>query len=219
MIVLNSNCPFVGGCQAGLAAGGLAASRSRGASDQVHGRVLASPSFSTGVVGDSPDIRPLFQALYDGNADLLLVGHAHNYQRWSPLNPTGAPTRPGGSGSSSSAPAAAPCTRSRRQTPARRSPTTTRSAFCASSSAPGLSPGSSSRLPVEPSPTPARRPATSQNARSMRALIVEDGWQRGALAATRSLGRAGWDVGIGSPRPGFAAASRFAAAWHDGSAA
>ena len=48
------------------------------------------PRFSTGVVGDSPDIRPLFQALYDGNADLLLVGHAHNYQRWSPLNPTGA---------------------------------------------------------------------------------------------------------------------------------
>ncbi len=49
----------------------------------------------------------------------------------------------------------------------------------------------------------------------MRALIVEDGWQRGALAATRSLGRAGWHVGIGSPRPGFAAASRFAAAWHE----
>ena len=49
----------------------------------------------------------------------------------------------------------------------------------------------------------------------MRALIVEDGWQRGALAASRSLGRAGWDVGIGSPRPGFAAASRFSAAWHE----
>ncbi len=29
----------------------------------------------------------------------------------------------------------------------------------------------------------------------MRALIVEDGWQRGSLAATRSLGRAGWEVG------------------------
>ena len=49
----------------------------------------------------------------------------------------------------------------------------------------------------------------------MRALIVEDGWQRGSLAATRALGRAGWEVGIGAPRRGFAAASRFAGAWHE----
>lgn len=49
----------------------------------------------------------------------------------------------------------------------------------------------------------------------MRALIVEDGWQRGSLAATRSLGRAGWEVGIGSPQPGFATGSRFAGAWHE----
>jgi len=49
----------------------------------------------------------------------------------------------------------------------------------------------------------------------MRALIVEDGWQRGSLAATRALARAGWTVGIGAPRQGFAAASRFADAWHE----
>lgn len=48
----------------------------------------------------------------------------------------------------------------------------------------------------------------------MRALIVEDGFQRGALAACRALGRGGWGVGIGSPRPGFAAASRYARSWH-----
>ena len=49
----------------------------------------------------------------------------------------------------------------------------------------------------------------------MRALIVEDGWQRGSLAATRALARAGWRVGVGAPRRGFAAASRFADAWHE----
>jgi len=49
----------------------------------------------------------------------------------------------------------------------------------------------------------------------VRALIVEDGFQRGALAACRALGRAGWKVGIASPEPGgFAASSRWADRWH-----
>lgn len=49
----------------------------------------------------------------------------------------------------------------------------------------------------------------------MRALIVEDGYARGALAAVRSLAAAGWHVGIGSPvRRGLAAASRHCGAWH-----
>jgi predicted ATP-grasp superfamily ATP-dependent carboligase len=47
-----------------------------------------------------------------------------------------------------------------------------------------------------------------------RALIIEDGFQRGSLAACRALGRAGWEVGIGSPEEGFASSSRFANAWH-----
>ena len=48
----------------------------------------------------------------------------------------------------------------------------------------------------------------------MRALIVEDGFQRGSLAACRALSRAGWRVGIGSPDEGFASSSKFATAWH-----
>lgn len=49
----------------------------------------------------------------------------------------------------------------------------------------------------------------------MRALIVEEGLSRGALAAVRGLGRDGWVVGIGSPRPGgLAASSRWARRWH-----
>jgi predicted ATP-grasp superfamily ATP-dependent carboligase len=49
----------------------------------------------------------------------------------------------------------------------------------------------------------------------MRALIIEDGFQRGSLAACRALGRAGWQVGIGSPEKGFASSSRYASAWHE----
>jgi len=43
----------------------------------------------------------------------------------------------------------------------------------------------------------------------MRALVLEHGLNRGALAAVRSLGRAGWDVGVGvSSRAGLASLSR-----------
>jgi predicted ATP-grasp superfamily ATP-dependent carboligase len=49
----------------------------------------------------------------------------------------------------------------------------------------------------------------------MRALIVEDGRSRGALAAARALGAAGWTVGIASPeRVGLAASSRWTERWH-----
>lgn len=49
----------------------------------------------------------------------------------------------------------------------------------------------------------------------MRALIVEDGYQRGALAAARALAGTGWTVGIASPRPGFAFRSRATARRHE----
>ena len=63
---------------------------------------------------------------------------------------------------------------------------------------------------MEPSRIRDPRPATERP----RALIVEDGFQRGSLAAARALGQAGWRVGIGSPREGFASISRATSAWH-----
>ena len=49
----------------------------------------------------------------------------------------------------------------------------------------------------------------------MRALIVEQGRSRGALAATRALAADGWQVDVASPRrDGFASWSRAASAWH-----
>jgi predicted ATP-grasp superfamily ATP-dependent carboligase len=50
----------------------------------------------------------------------------------------------------------------------------------------------------------------------MRALIVEDGASRGALAATRALAQAGWKVAVGSPGgKGLAADSRATESRHD----
>lgn len=49
----------------------------------------------------------------------------------------------------------------------------------------------------------------------MRVLIVEDGTQRGALAAARSLGAAGHHVGVASSTRGHAARSRLCRSWHE----
>jgi predicted ATP-grasp superfamily ATP-dependent carboligase len=48
----------------------------------------------------------------------------------------------------------------------------------------------------------------------MRALILDDGLSRQALAAARGLHAGGWEVGLGSPLRGIAAASRSVSRWH-----
>ena len=47
------------------------------------------PRFSKGQHGDNTGVSALWQALYDANADLILAGHDHNYQRWKPLTASG----------------------------------------------------------------------------------------------------------------------------------
>ncbi len=48
----------------------------------------------------------------------------------------------------------------------------------------------------------------------MRALVLDQGLDRGSLAAVRALHDDGWSVGVGSPFRGLAGASRFAERWH-----
>jgi hypothetical protein len=46
--------------------------------------------FSSGSSGGpSPWMQPLFQSLYNANADLLLSGHDHFYERFAPMNASG----------------------------------------------------------------------------------------------------------------------------------
>jgi hypothetical protein len=90
VVVLNSNCAFVGGCQAGSPQetwlrADLAAHPAKCTLAYWH-----HPLFSTGYTPGEPPVQPLFQALYDGHVELVVNGHAHNYQRWAPLSPTGA---------------------------------------------------------------------------------------------------------------------------------
>lgn len=48
------------------------------------------PLFTRGSHSNSTFVKPLWDALYAHKADLILVGHDHNYQRYAPQRPDGA---------------------------------------------------------------------------------------------------------------------------------
>jgi hypothetical protein len=57
------------------------------------GCVLAywhKPRFTAGNYSDMGEFQPFWDALYAANADVVINGHDHNYQRYVPLNPSGA---------------------------------------------------------------------------------------------------------------------------------
>src|SRR5215469_4723957 len=55
------------------------------------------PLFSSGGAhGDDLEIKPLWQALYDGNADVVVSGHDHDYERVAAQAPDGPADRIGG---------------------------------------------------------------------------------------------------------------------------
>jgi hypothetical protein len=47
------------------------------------------PRFSSGQHGSSTAPQPLWQALYDAGADVVIVGHDHTYERFAPQTPAG----------------------------------------------------------------------------------------------------------------------------------
>jgi hypothetical protein len=87
IVVLNSNCSKIGGCGVGSAQekwlrADLAANPKACTLAYWH-HPLFSSSLRTSAV------KPLFQALYDRRADVVIAGHAHNYERFARQNPSG----------------------------------------------------------------------------------------------------------------------------------
>jgi hypothetical protein len=54
------------------------------------------PRFSSGHDGDGTFMQSVWKALYDANADVVLVGHSHNYERFAPMDANGSLDRAGG---------------------------------------------------------------------------------------------------------------------------
>jgi len=90
VIALNSNCAKIGGCQAGSEQElwlreDLAASTKPCTVAFWH-----HPLFTSGANhSPSTEMRPIFQALYDHDAEVVVTGHNHQYERFAPQNPSG----------------------------------------------------------------------------------------------------------------------------------
>jgi calcineurin-like phosphoesterase family protein len=90
LVALNANCGRVpGGCGAGSAQeqwlrGDLSASKATCMLAFMH-----HPRISSSYSADLTEIQPLWQALYDARAEVVLSGHDHVYERLAPIDPTG----------------------------------------------------------------------------------------------------------------------------------
>ncbi len=92
LVALNSNCDDIGGCEAGSAqerwlAQDLATHPSRCTLAYWH-----HPRFSSGAThGETQRVRRMWDVLFQAGAEIVLTGHEHNYERFSPLDPSGQP--------------------------------------------------------------------------------------------------------------------------------
>jgi len=90
IIVLNSECAAVGGCEAASPQG-----------QWLHQDLAQHPVnctlayfhialFSSGAKhGNDPKMKPLWQALYAAGAEIVINGHDHDYERFAPQDPDG----------------------------------------------------------------------------------------------------------------------------------
>ena len=90
IVVLNSNClDIVGGCQTGGAQEQWLRSDLAASTASCTVAIWHHPLFSSGSHVSNVEVRPLWQALYDAGADVVVVGHDHDYERFASQSATG----------------------------------------------------------------------------------------------------------------------------------
>ena len=90
VVVLNSECKEIGGCQAGSPQEKWLREDLAKHHTDCTVAYLHKPRFSSGLNhGDDLEVTPLYQALYDYNAELVIAGHDHDYERFAPQDPNG----------------------------------------------------------------------------------------------------------------------------------
>jgi hypothetical protein len=95
ILALNSNCSDTKGCSDALTGGTTSAQNAWLQSDLAANTkpcVLAMwhhPLFSSGWTLGTPSVAPLWTALYNAGADVVLNGHDHLYERYAQQDPTG----------------------------------------------------------------------------------------------------------------------------------
>ena len=90
IVVLNSNCDKAGGCESDSPQGRwLRNDLANNANHQCTLAYFHRPLYSTGTNVVGPDVKPFWDMLHDRNADLIINGHAHRYERFAPMTPSG----------------------------------------------------------------------------------------------------------------------------------
>jgi hypothetical protein len=90
IVVLNSECFEAGGCDKDSAQGKWLSEDLAGHPVRCTLAYFHKPLFSSGGAhGDDLTIKPLWDALYAANADVVVSGHDHDYERFAPQTPDG----------------------------------------------------------------------------------------------------------------------------------
>jgi hypothetical protein len=89
IVALNSNCDKVGGC-------GIDSPQGRWLRNDLANNpadcTLAyfhHPLYASGTGSDAPEVKPFWNILYNQGAEVILAGHAHRYERYAPITPSG----------------------------------------------------------------------------------------------------------------------------------
>jgi acid phosphatase type 7 len=90
IIVINSECDAVGGCWAGSEQEQWLRQDLKDHPAKCTLAYWHKPLFSSGAShGNSPDMKPIWDALYSAGAEIVLGGHDHDYERFAPQDPNG----------------------------------------------------------------------------------------------------------------------------------
>jgi acid phosphatase type 7 len=90
IVSLNSMCEHVGGCEA---TSPMVRWLEQDLASNPKPCTLAywhNPLFSSGYHGSDPKMKPSWEALYAADAEVVLNGHDHDYERFAPQSPSGA---------------------------------------------------------------------------------------------------------------------------------
>jgi hypothetical protein len=96
VVVLDSDCDQVGGCGPASPQGEWLAHDLAASTAHCTLAIWHHPRFSSGEHGNDPGVAPFWNALYAANAELVVNGHDHDYERFAPQDPAGVETRPRG---------------------------------------------------------------------------------------------------------------------------
>ncbi|MGH2373331.1 MAG: metallophosphoesterase family protein [bacterium] len=89
IVVLNSNCWAVGGCHAESPQLEWLRADLRAHPAQCTAALWHHPRFSSGRHGGMAQFAPIWRELYAADADLVVNGHDHSYERFAPQDPLG----------------------------------------------------------------------------------------------------------------------------------